>query len=262
MSSSNNPSPQPLIDNPASSLATPPSPDQSVVTPASTGKRRVFRFNAATDVLLLREVTAKNPYAMGYGRVLECWKEISAALNAAGGRTAWRACRDRSDKLIEQYKQEDRESLRRSGTAEEYEEKERLLQELVELRQEAEANRMDSQATRQETQAREQQTAMEIRNAATSTLSPSIDTEGSGCDSFSAVSSARSRKRRAQMDLDCQQMLRDAEDRRRLEAENRSEELQLRRAEMEMEREKINQDREEKRRMWEIMERIASKLGE
>ena len=239
----------PLPPNDCQSSPTSPQSRESGSAAASRG--RSFRFNAATDILLLRETVFRNPYAMSHGNVLSCWMEISTTINAVGGRTTWRSCRDRVNRLLDQYKREDRESLRRSGTEEECEEKEQLLHDMLELKEEAEEGRMDTQATRRESQAQEQQAVLDIRGAAVNTLSQTTSVSSGNSDSASRSLPRRSRRRRApSLEFELQ-LIRDAEDRRRLEAENRLEELRLRQAELEMER----QDR---RRTWEMLERLLS----
>ena len=201
-------------------------------------------------------------------------------MNALGAQVAWRTCRDRTARLLEQYEREDRESLRRYGTEQEYEEKEQLLQDLLELKQEAEISRASSQAARQESQQRDQQrdqqAAIDIRNTAASTLSSAPSIEDGGPSHISGVSSSGSRRQRASdMDQYCQ-LLCEAEKRRRLDAVNRSEELRLRQVELEMQREQLEiqreqlaiqreqleMDREEKRRMWERMESITARIAD
>ncbi|XP_077501323.1 uncharacterized protein LOC144112338 [Amblyomma americanum] len=91
-----------------------------------------LRFTFADDLALLREVNAQNPFkdaAEG--------KNILRNVNFACGKpfTA-RALRERLDLLLGQFIANNRTNLRKSGTEEEYEEKEKLLQEISDLARE------------------------------------------------------------------------------------------------------------------------------
>ncbi|KAH7980409.1 hypothetical protein HPB49_015765 [Dermacentor silvarum] len=65
------------------------------------------------------------------------WTEIAVQLSAARGKVfSARTVHDRTDLLLTQYADKDSKSLRRSGTEEEYEEQDKLLQELLDMARE------------------------------------------------------------------------------------------------------------------------------
>uniref|UniRef100_A0A293LEY1 Uncharacterized protein n=2 Tax=Ornithodoros erraticus TaxID=265619 RepID=A0A293LEY1_ORNER len=87
------------------------------------------RFTITDDLALLREARSRNPF-----RDASAWLRVASGVQCATGKVfTSRAVKDRCDLLLSQYVNQDRESLRKSGTEEEYSEKEHLLQELVDL---------------------------------------------------------------------------------------------------------------------------------
>ncbi|CAN7991020.1 unnamed protein product, partial [Ixodes pacificus] len=91
-----------------------------------------LRFSAQDDISLLQEVHALNPFEDP-----SRWAQIANNLLSATGKSFnARAVRDRLDLLIAQFAAEDRANLRRSGTEEQYSEKEHLLQEIADLTRE------------------------------------------------------------------------------------------------------------------------------
>ncbi|KAH7968147.1 hypothetical protein HPB52_006074 [Rhipicephalus sanguineus] len=78
---------------------------------------------------MLREVREQDPY---HNPAL--WLNVAENLSLALGRTiSARAIRERCDLLLAQFAQEDRANLRKSGTEEQYGEKETLLQEIFDV---------------------------------------------------------------------------------------------------------------------------------
>ncbi|CAN7943881.1 unnamed protein product, partial [Ixodes hexagonus] len=90
------------------------------------------RFRVVEDLLLLREIAARNPYADP-----QRWVDILNSLTTAIGREfTVRAVRERADLLLGYFRQQDTANLRKSGTEEQYAEKEQLLQEVSDLARE------------------------------------------------------------------------------------------------------------------------------
>ncbi|XP_064474065.1 uncharacterized protein LOC135388433 [Ornithodoros turicata] len=90
------------------------------------------RFTTADDLYLLREVVFLNPFENGAS-----WTDVVRALNLVTGKTfTVRGARERTALLMSLFKKQDRINLRKSGTEEQFEEKERLLQEVVDLQKE------------------------------------------------------------------------------------------------------------------------------
>ena len=88
-----------------------------------------FHFKPRTDIELCKLVIADPPFLASHGQTQEKWEAIQARLSI----TNWRALRDRFNLLIRQYKSENMANLRKSGTEEEYTEREQLLEELCDL---------------------------------------------------------------------------------------------------------------------------------
>ncbi|KAH7955738.1 hypothetical protein HPB52_003421 [Rhipicephalus sanguineus] len=88
-----------------------------------------FRFTIEVDIYMLREVREQDPY---HNPAL--WLNVAENLSLALGRPiSARAIRERCDLLLAQFAQEDRANLRKSGTEEQYGEKETLLQEIFDV---------------------------------------------------------------------------------------------------------------------------------
>ncbi|CAN8018958.1 unnamed protein product, partial [Ixodes persulcatus] len=91
-----------------------------------------LRCSAQYDISLLQEVHTLNPFEDP-----SRWAQIANNLLSATGKSfSARAVRDRLDLLLAQFAAEDRANLRRSGTEEQYSEKEHLLQEIADLTRE------------------------------------------------------------------------------------------------------------------------------
>ncbi|KAG0433853.1 hypothetical protein HPB47_019540 [Ixodes persulcatus] len=96
---------------------------------AQAGRKR---FTIIEDILLLREVLAVNPFVNS-----SRWDTVAANLHQALGRNfSVRGVRDRCDLLLGLFKRDDRTNLRKSGTEEQYTEKEQLLQDVADLARE------------------------------------------------------------------------------------------------------------------------------
>lgn len=109
--------------------------------PEDSGQKRLIRkFGLPDDIVLLREVVAiedifSKPQTSIY------WSKIAANVAKVNPRMAGttpRACKERAEKLVRQFRTEDNWKARQSGTDEEYGEKERLLDEALSLFEEKE----------------------------------------------------------------------------------------------------------------------------
>ncbi|CAN7974785.1 hypothetical protein HPB47_019396 [Ixodes persulcatus] len=100
---------------------------QKAAAAAAAASSRL-RFSAQDDISLLQEVHALNPFEDPTR-----WAQIANHLLSATGKSfSARAVRDRLDLLLAQFAAEDHANLR-SGTEEQYSEKEHLLQEIADL---------------------------------------------------------------------------------------------------------------------------------
>ncbi|XP_023244561.1 troponin T-like [Centruroides sculpturatus] len=108
---------------------------QSVVSPSVRSNRKVpTRFSCWHDIILLREVVTVNPYAYENPKV--AWKDIAENLQTYYD-VDGRRCRERTNLLLQYYDKNDQASLRKSGTEEEFTERNELLEEIKELKYEA-----------------------------------------------------------------------------------------------------------------------------
>ncbi|DBA00433.1 TPA: hypothetical protein N0F65_012964, partial [Lagenidium giganteum] len=82
-----------------------PATNLPVEGPPRQGRRRAFRFKPNHDIALLKEAVSLQPWAAGHGKTVK----------------------RRFDTLVETARRDDLESLRASGTVEEYEERKQLL---------------------------------------------------------------------------------------------------------------------------------------
>lgn len=114
---------------------------------ASQGNKRSY-FKAKQDIVLLREVIAAKPFLAPHGQQEAAWQSVAAELRKNGFRATFRAARDRFALILRVFQSAERESLRKSGTYEEYEEREHLLTEILNLQNEAKA--MKSQQKKQQ----------------------------------------------------------------------------------------------------------------
>ncbi|KAF4031844.1 hypothetical protein GN244_ATG16361 [Phytophthora infestans] len=91
--------------------------------------KKAFRFLPSSDVILLKEVIKHTPWAAGHGKTEASWGKVASGIKAALPLCTadGKACRRRFYTLIKIYKREELESLRASGTTEDYEEREQLL---------------------------------------------------------------------------------------------------------------------------------------
>ncbi|XP_075731791.1 uncharacterized protein LOC142774728 isoform X2 [Rhipicephalus microplus] len=105
-------------------------PPSQIPRPAKQRSAR-FYFTPEVDIFLLREVLAVDSFEDG-SRWAAIVRNISAVLLRD---VVARSLRDRLDLLLAQFAARDRENLRRSGTEEECNEKERLLAEVYHLAQ-------------------------------------------------------------------------------------------------------------------------------
>ena len=83
--------------------------------PAPNIRKRIMRFAAWQDVLLLREVVAQNPFIVGLKESGKAWSAIAEKLVDADESFAvdGRRCRERTLLMLEYYKQSDIASLKR-----------------------------------------------------------------------------------------------------------------------------------------------------
>ncbi|KAF1790744.1 hypothetical protein GQ600_22556 [Phytophthora cactorum] len=88
-------------------------------------RKKAFRFLPSSDTLLLNEMAKHTPWAVGHVETLVA----SDRLASADGK----ACRHRFAALLDAFRREEMESLRASGTTEDFTEREQLLTDIASL---------------------------------------------------------------------------------------------------------------------------------
>ena len=105
-------------------------------TPARSQQRQ-FRFDVRSDIALLKEVQSILPFQAGHGKVQEAWNDVSQNINSFlddnQPKTTGPSCKHHFDDLLEAYRKDNMEALRASGTDEEYDERQQLLDGLSEM---------------------------------------------------------------------------------------------------------------------------------
>ncbi|RHY14925.1 hypothetical protein DYB32_010807 [Aphanomyces invadans] len=100
----------------------------------ATKRKTAFRFTIAADVDLLKEVALVAPYDAAYGQTTARWDEIGDNMRSIHGDTITASsCRKRFDDLLSAFKKATLKALRASGTEEEYNERDQLLQDIVDM---------------------------------------------------------------------------------------------------------------------------------
>ncbi|ETV97437.1 hypothetical protein H310_09765 [Aphanomyces invadans] len=100
----------------------------------TTKRKPAYRFTIAADVDLLKEVVLVAPFDAGYGQTTARWDEIGDNMRSIHGEAVTAiCCRRRFDELLAAFKKATLKALRSSGTEEEYNDRDQLLQDIVDL---------------------------------------------------------------------------------------------------------------------------------
>ncbi|XP_041371921.1 uncharacterized protein LOC121385344 [Gigantopelta aegis] len=94
-------------------------------------RKKQVRITDFNDLKLLKEVVAQNPF-----KDKKTWETIAEILSTAEFVIDGRRVRERTDLLVEKFKQKENVSVKSSGVVEDYDEKQMLLQEITELLEE------------------------------------------------------------------------------------------------------------------------------
>lgn len=133
----------------------------------SEARRTMFRFNPARDILLLREVIGHRPFAAGYGQTSRAWDTIVRNLKGLGMDVCVTTVQGRYAHLKKIYLKEQMDQLRRSGTEEEYSEREQLLQDLLDLEKAARSENDNRHKERAAAEQRLEDQGARLRSVAT-----------------------------------------------------------------------------------------------
>lgn len=123
-------------DSPALSASTQETQTQTQQTPGESSSSR-FNFRPEHDLLLLEETIKVKPFAQPHGKTKEAWLAIARTLNSLESPKfnidPTRAYKRIYETLLPKFQAQEMESLKASGTEEEYTRRDQLLQELVDL---------------------------------------------------------------------------------------------------------------------------------
>ena len=96
-----------------------------------------FRFNAHRDIILLQEVMSLTPFRAAHGQVEAKWAEVADHVNVAldvdGAAVTAKSARKRFNFLVKKMRADEADSLRKSGVEEDFDERERLLTDIIAL---------------------------------------------------------------------------------------------------------------------------------
>ncbi|GMF12415.1 unnamed protein product [Phytophthora lilii] len=109
-----------------------PNPARS---PSISKRTKAFRFLPSSDIMLLKEPLKHRPWAASHGETQAAWTSVATGLKAAliSCTADGKACRRRFNALLEVFRRNELDSLRASGSAEDYEEREQLLTDCMTL---------------------------------------------------------------------------------------------------------------------------------
>ncbi|ETV92994.1 hypothetical protein H310_12832 [Aphanomyces invadans] len=134
-------------------------------------RNTAFRFKGCTDVELLKEVNHVRPFEAPYGEVRKRWTEVSEHLQRIYGTgITVNATRKRFDDLMTAFQEETMAALRASGTEEEYEEREQLLQDNHDLVDTASVKKQACKDEKARQNERRESDGERIRDAAMTTI--------------------------------------------------------------------------------------------
>lgn len=92
-----------------------------------------FHFTVEYELMLLRQAICDRPFDAEWGNSDSLWKKVAESLKIAGLKAETRTFRDHFNKMVKDYRLQERVSRKKSGTNEEYTEMEQLLTEILEI---------------------------------------------------------------------------------------------------------------------------------
>ncbi|KAI9982656.1 hypothetical protein PInf_008633 [Phytophthora infestans] len=142
-----------------------PTPTPTLEPNATATSSPALRFVPSGDIMLLKEALKHRPWAASHGETLAAWTSITTRLKAGlTSRTAdGKACRRRFNALLQVFRRDELESLRASGSAEVYEEREQLLTDRMTLHAQAKADKTEKE--KKEAERRESASAEVVQSA-------------------------------------------------------------------------------------------------
>ncbi len=149
------------------------------------------------DVALLKEVQRATPFALPHGQVTAAWEDVAAGVRrAAGIDVDGRRCRLRYSNLLQTFRRGEADNLRKSGTEEEYSERQQLLQDLNEQEDAATEAASLEKTSQQAKKAKDDTDGARLRENAVKRLRDREDAVSSDDDNLSSSSSSGRTKKR------------------------------------------------------------------
>eukprot|EP00033_Pygsuia_biforma_P004819 GCRY01005284.1.p1 GENE.GCRY01005284.1~~GCRY01005284.1.p1 ORF type:complete len:226 (+),score=64.97 GCRY01005284.1:63-740(+) len=216
-------------------------------------KKKSFHYTPAVDINVLKEVIAVNPFEKAYGGKMEAWKEV---VENAGIAVSASGIKKRVEYLMSARKKDECENLKKSGTEEEYAEREMLQDDLIQMEQAEEENA--AQISKRKKRLLEEMTekGKEIQNAALHTgrnieSSKKQKTEASEfSELLFAINEGKSALEKEKMEL------------RRKELEDKEAERKLREKELEYKMAKMKEEAESRKEERQMMRELMKMLAE
>ncbi|KAK3732399.1 hypothetical protein QZH41_016781 [Actinostola sp. cb2023] len=195
-----------------------------------------FRWPSMTnDIMLATEVSSRKP------KTSSEWEQVASILSLAFSTSekpvelTGRACRERLDRLVNKYKVEDKKSLKRSGSEEEYTELQQILEDICTFRRDQAELKQKEKQNKKKKEKEDIQKGLEMRAAALSGMHSKCYTSTINC-------SKRKVKQRASK-LTALEML---AEKYQQKSELKDKELELRRMELQFQKEKFEAEAKER----------------
>ncbi|OQR84333.1 hypothetical protein ACHHYP_20684 [Achlya hypogyna] len=168
---------------------TPTTNHQATEVVGTKRRKATFRFRAGADVDLLKEVINIQPFDAPFGETTSRWGTVAVNLSAIYGEgyVLPKACHTRFGDLVQAFKDQQMDALRASGTDEEYEEREQLLQDIVDLMVEATERRKLEKTQKKMKLDKRESDGEKIRNAAMTSLKRKSTSDEPGITSKEAL---------------------------------------------------------------------------
>ncbi|KAJ1562580.1 hypothetical protein HK096_007531 [Nowakowskiella sp. JEL0078] len=143
--------------------------------PSKKPKKKAYRFNIAADIALLKEIANIQPFFAAHGQTLKAWTSVAvnlcSSLNLEAETITTVNARARFESIYTTFKKDEMESLRASGTEEEFNEREQLMTDIHSLIEESEFIRLNVKEKKRSDEDKREVNGEILRNAALQRLS-------------------------------------------------------------------------------------------
>ncbi|ETN14304.1 hypothetical protein PPTG_07932 [Phytophthora nicotianae INRA-310] len=240
------------------SKKTPPSQRKSPAgaTDTQSKRKKAFRFVPSSDILLLKEAVKHRPWAAGHGETQVSWSSVAIGLKTAlpSCTADGKACRRRFNALLDVFRRDELESLRASGTAEDFEEREQLLTDCMALVDECLQAKADKTEKEKKEAERRDRASADVVQSAMEGIRRSRSKSPE--DDVSTPSSSKKKKRSSTEAL--VEFLDAKAETRSTREKQKERQLHLEERRLALEEQRLQQDREKTDK---LMEMMASQMG-